>query len=169
MESQLVRDTLLALSGELEDQIGGPSVDPNPDVRRRSLYLKHSRDQQDKFLSMFDDADILQCYRRSESIVPQQALALSNSKLAIELSASIASSVSNRTSDSDSKSFVRESFFTLIGRACTNEEMEACLRYLDQMRALPGLNSVSLPEREARIRARLVQTLINHNDFISIR
>ena len=34
---------------------------------------------------MFDDADIQQCYRRSESIIPQQALALANSRVSLEM------------------------------------------------------------------------------------
>ena len=39
---------------------------------------------------MFDDADHLQCYRRSESIVPQQALALANSELSLKMAEEIA-------------------------------------------------------------------------------
>ncbi len=35
---------------------------------------------------MFDDADVVLCYRGRESIVPQQALALANSKLALTIS-----------------------------------------------------------------------------------
>ena len=43
----------------------------------------HSHNEHNKFLSAFDDANVLECYRRAESIVPQQALALENSKLAL--------------------------------------------------------------------------------------
>ena len=66
--------------------MGGATIDPKKQANslRRSIYFAHSRDDQHKFLSMFDDADILRCYRRDESIVPQQALALANSRLALE-------------------------------------------------------------------------------------
>ncbi|MEM7316672.1 MAG: DUF1553 domain-containing protein, partial [Planctomycetota bacterium] len=52
MEAQVVRDSLLHLAGELDLKTGGPSIDPQPGGKRRSLYFKHSRDQQDKFLAM---------------------------------------------------------------------------------------------------------------------
>ena len=50
--------------------------------RRRALYFFHSHNEHNKLLGIFDDANVLECYRRTESIVPQQALALWNSKFA---------------------------------------------------------------------------------------
>jgi hypothetical protein len=91
MESQILRDSLLQLSKQLDTQIGGPTIDPkgNSNTHRRSLYFKHSRDDQHKFLTLFDDASILACYRRSVSVIPQQALALANSKLSIDAATQI--------------------------------------------------------------------------------
>ena len=109
MEAQVVRDSLLHLAGALDLQRGGPSLNPGDAVRRRSLYFKHSRDQQDKLLKMFNDADHLNCYRRTESIVPQQALALSNSKLAIEMAGAIAGKI-------EDAEFVDIAFEWLLGR-----------------------------------------------------
>src|SRR5690606_25952912 len=90
MESQVLRDSILHLAGTLDLTVGGPSLDPKKPSFRRSLYFTQSRDDQNKFLSMFDDADILQCYRRPESIVPQQALALANSSISIGMAEKIA-------------------------------------------------------------------------------
>ena len=42
-----------------------------------------------------------------------------------------------------------------------------CLAYCEKLQAL--LNSVPKDQIEARIQARFVQALLNHNDFISIR
>ena len=42
------------------------------------------------FLSLFDAPSTTECYRRIETIVPQQALALVNSPLAIEQSRRLA-------------------------------------------------------------------------------
>jgi hypothetical protein len=72
MDAQTVRDALLALAGELDPKMGGPSVDPAADelCRRRSIYFVHSHNDHQKFLSLFDDASVLECYRRSESIIP---------------------------------------------------------------------------------------------------
>jgi hypothetical protein len=158
MESDVVRDSLLRLGGALDTTLGGPSLDPAAPNARRSLYLLHSRDQQDKFLSMFDDADVLVCYRRSESIVPQQALALSNSKLALEMADKIAGQISAE----DRAAFIEIAFLTLLARKPDAEESAACEAYCADLEKLG-----TTPE--SRVRARLVHALLNHNDFITIR
>ena len=169
MESQVVRDCLLQLAGTLDLTLGGPSLNVGNKSRRRSLYYKHSRDQRDKFLSMFDDADLLQCYRRSESIVPQQALALANSELSMSAAESIASRISE-TSSMEDPVFIEAAFETLLGRAVTKAEREACESFCKELRSLIMKNdSPEAAEVSDLVRARLVHTLLNHNDFISIR
>lgn len=162
MESQVVRDSLLQLAGTLDLRLGGPSLDANKPSNRRSLYFKHSRDQHDKFLSMFDDADLLQCYRRSESIVPQQALALANSKLSMQMAEKIAT----RWNASDEESFIASAIETILGRAGTDDEIKVCRTFCQELRTL--LKSAS-EQAETRVRTRLIHSLINHNDFIVIR
>ena len=65
--------------------MGGPSVRPaaQEDSKRRSLYFFHSNNDRNLFLTTFDEAAVKECYRRDQSIVPQQALALTNSKLVL--------------------------------------------------------------------------------------
>lgn len=167
MESQLVRDSLLKMAGVLDTKMGGPSVDPGPNSTRRSVYFKHSRDHQDLFLSMFDDADHLQCYRRSESIVPQQALALSNSKVAIEMAEKIASQLSQTVQNLDRKAFVELAFETLLARKPDDAETNECLTFATKLAGLQKNNASA--QVESRIRVRLVHALLNHNDFITIR
>jgi len=163
MESQVVRDSLLMLAGELDTTTGGPSISPSPDARRRSLYFQHSRDQKNSFLEMFDNADILQCYRRSESIVPQQALALSNSRLSIEMSDRIAKKIYRRIKSSEPGAFVDATFMLILARPPSASEKEECLSYFGQMKMLDEVTNAE------QIRSRFVQTILNHNDFITIR
>ncbi len=169
MESQVVRDSLLHLAGRLDATVGGPSVEANEKAVRRSLYMKHSRDQQNKFLSMFDDADILQCYRRSESIVPQQALALSNSKVSLEMAGRIAERIAGGLNKPSRDAFLQEAFFVLLGRSATAEEVAACETFIEQLTSLPKYQSMSSGKRESAVRGRLVHALLNHNDFVTIR
>ncbi len=150
MESQLVRDSLVHLAGKLDTTAGGPSVDPTPKARRRSLYFKHSRDQQSLLLSTFDDAEILACYRRSESIVPQQALALSNSEIAIEMSNEIAARFEENLARSE---FAEQAFHLVLCRKPNEAELAECVSFLEN----------------GSDRADLVHALLNHNDFIMIR
>jgi len=160
MEAQVVRDSLLHLAGVLDTKMGGPSINPSDAVRRRSLYFKHSRDQQDKLLKMFNDADHLQCYRRSESIVPQQALALSNSKLAIEMSELIAKKI-------DGVEFVESAFEILLGRKPDSIERQECLKTLVELQVAAAEAKKANPKERAR--RGLVHALLNHNDFVSVR
>lgn len=150
MESEVLRDSLLQLGGQLDLQAGGPSLEAGGDSHRRSLYLKHSRDDQSLLLATFDDADILACYRRSESIVPQQALALSNSKLSLDTGRLLAGNIGPV---SDDRAFALKAFSLVLCRAPTEEELTACLEFLK-----------AVPKRD-----RLVHALLNHNDFVMIR
>src|SRR5262249_44160061 len=85
MEAEVVRDSVLYVAGNLDLTAGGPDIDHalGQTSRRRSLYFRHAAEKQMEFLALFDAANVNECYRRTESIVPQQALALSNSALAL--------------------------------------------------------------------------------------
>ena len=168
MESQIVRDSALHLAGSLETRMGGPTINPNvkDTARRRSLYFTQSRDHGLPFLKSFDDADFNQCYRRSESVVPLQALALANAELALETADRIASRSLNEPGMND-ESLVNLAFETVLTRGATQDELAESRKFLQEMRALLKQNAVADPEPRAR--ARLVHVLLNHNDFITIR
>lgn len=169
MEAQTVRDAMLKLSGELESKMGGPSLDPviQEMSRRRSLYFVHSHNDHHKFLSIFDDANVLECYRREQSIVPQQALALSNSKQAFEAATKIAEKVAGNLQDSSDASFVKAVFIAVLAAEPTAEEQAACdeamTAWKDVVKAEKGID----PQRQSRIN--LIHALLNHNDFVTIR
>jgi len=167
MESQVVRDGLLHLAGELDMTMGGPSVPPNGNSRRRGLYLTHSRDDEDKLLTMFDNADILQCYRRTESIVPQQALALANSGLSIAMAGKIADRISAGLPEGKPADFIKAAFALVLGRAADPEELAACLEYGEALMELETVKKAADPA--SVLRARLVHALLNQNDFVTVR
>jgi len=165
MESQAVRDSLLCLSGELDLSQGGPPVAVNEEkLRRRSLYFFHSHNEHQKLLSIFDDANVLECYRRSESIVPQQALALANSRASLEAAAAIALSI-ERDELAD-EAFIERSWRTMLCEQPTAEEVKACQEALRRLEA-----SAAGDESQKRHLARksLVHALLNHNDFLTVR
>jgi hypothetical protein len=150
MESQVIRDSLLHLAGTLDLTRGGPPVKPSPNARRRSLYFFHSRDGRSKFLATFDDAGVFACYRRTESIVPQQALAMMNSQTAIGAAGQIAAKFKPGMS---SETFVRAAFMMILGRQPAAIELTESLSFLKTQ-----------PKRDY-----FIQVLINHNDFLVIR
>ena len=105
LESQLLRDSLLAHAGTLDQTIGGPTVPKSEQdaSSRRSLYFFHSNNERNLFLTTFDEALVTECYRREQSIVPQQALALTNSKLVHDTSPQIAKRLSEGVDDSNTE------------------------------------------------------------------
>src|SRR5262249_17518011 len=92
MESEVVRDSLLQVAGALDPAVGGPDIDFNLGFpsRRRAPYPTHPRQARMPFLRPFDAPDACDAYKRTVSVHPQQALALTNNELARELSRRLA-------------------------------------------------------------------------------
>ena len=152
MESQVVRDSLLFLSEQLDLKRGGPPIKAGPNVRRRSLYLVHSRDGRDQLLSTFDDADIFACYRRKTSIVPQQALAMLNSRASAEAAGHILKTMNTPVKLNDND-LIKQAFQKLLGRTPTDSEVRLSIEFLN----------------DHSDRIHFIHALLNHNDFLVIR
>ena len=152
MESQAVRDSLLHLAGNLDLTLGGPSLDPKQanTTPRRSLYFVQTPDTEDTFLGAFDNANVLECYRRNESVVPQQALALTNSQLSRDCADALAAKLGKL----DAGAFVTQSFLTVLGRPPTEAEQQV---------SLTGFAALK------QNRSHFLQALLNHNDFVTLR
>lgn len=152
MESQLVRDSLLHIAGRLDFTLGGPSIDParSETSPRRSLYFVQNADVEHRFLAVFDNSNVLECYRRDESVVPQQALALTNSKL----SSDCADVLAVKLGKLDGKAFIDQSFLAILGRQPTAAERQA---------SLEGFAALK------QNRSLFLQALLNHNDFVTLR
>ncbi len=161
LESQVVRDAVLALAGTLDNQMGGPSVPgaAQDDSHRRSLYFFHSNNDRNAFLTLFDEAAVKECYQREQSIVPQQALALSNSRLVEEALPAIVGQLGGGACSDDE--FVSVAFLQLLGLAVSGDDRA---RSLAALQAWKGVGNSILDAR-----AQLVWTLINHNDFVTLR
>jgi hypothetical protein len=190
MEAEAVRDNLLRIAGNLDLTLGGPDLDPESGLSspRRSLYFRHAKEKRVTFLRLFDSSNVLSCYRRSESIVPQQALALANSPLSFAQARRLARLIAGEldgepgTGDCFDRAYVARAFERVLGRAPTAEESEECVRYLaagarrlaDRSRLTPfptGPDPTIPPASDPAHRAResLVHVLLNHHDFVTIR
>jgi mono/diheme cytochrome c family protein len=168
MEAQVVRDSLLSLAGELDLTRGGPSIPASNEAsRRRSLYYFHSHNEHEKFLSIFDDANVLDCYRRAESIVPQQALALENSELALQMAERIAARITKNQPSITDDEFLREAYRTVLCTEPTDDELAVMKAALPHLIAAAQTQNRPNPTEQAR--TRLVHALLNHNDFVTVR
>ncbi len=156
-EAEIVRDCVFAVAGALDWTMGGPDIDHQAGltVPRRSLYFQHAAEKQMEFLRIFDVAGVTECYRRKESILPQQALALANSELSLRMARRLARTLSDEAG-SDPSGFIAAAFERVLSRPPTDAELAECLRYLG-------------PEAGLRRRESLVHVLLNHHDFVTIR
>lgn len=171
LEAEAVRDAILSLAGTLDLKRGGPPIVAAEQAAstRRSLYFFHSNNDRNLFLTTFDAAAVKECYRRDESIVPQQALALTNSGLILDAAEKIARRLSEPTEPSlplDDAAFVQRAFRMILGTAANSDELEASLAALEASRKLPEFTAAA---SSGKARALFVWALLNHNDFLTIR
>ncbi len=181
MDAEIVRDNVLHVAGQLDRMMGGPEIDQHQglSVKRRSLYFRHAPEKEMVFLSTFDGPNPLECYMRKETIVPQQALALANSELALVQSRLLARDLTKQIG-ADQQRFIHTAFERILSRLPSPAERSECLQYLTARRSGAGKTVTtaatapadgSKPSADPAQRARemLVLVLLNHNDFITIR
>ena len=120
LESEAVRDAVLATSGKLEDTVGGPPtmIEGRPDgtvvvekksnpprfLNRRSLYLLGRRRYNLSLLEAFDQPELTSnCTRRTASAVVSQSLTLLNDDFVLQQADAFASRVENEAADMDER------------------------------------------------------------------
>src|SRR5262249_43073415 len=142
VEAETVRDSVLHVAGTLETTMGGPDIDHALalSTNRRSIYYRHAPEKQSEFLALFDAANVTECYQRSESIIPQQALALANSALVIDqarlLARKLAREAGEQPLPAANSAFITLAFEHVLGRSPTAQESSECLKFLETQAAL---------------------------------
>jgi hypothetical protein len=180
LEAEAVRDSLLAVAGELDATAGGPEIPQDQGLvsRRRSLYFAHHGEARMEFLDIFDAANPCDAYRRTASVLPQQALAMTNSDLAQKLSRTLADKLS-ATAKVEGE-FVRAAFEQVLGRPPRAAEATAGAKFLAtqrelfeasaaELKAAPKLPGGPSADPAQRARENLVLALFNHTDFVTMR
>ena len=163
LEGEIIRDSVLAVSGRLSHERGGPGVFPRlpdavadsvriknftawepsagPESRRRSVYVFQRRQIEFPFLSVMD-APVLQASRemRPVSTTALQALTLLNGRLVSEESRYFAKRVRREAGDAP-EALVRRAFEVALGRPPDAAELAEAKEFLTRERdqGLTGL------------------------------
>jgi hypothetical protein len=191
LESELVRDAVFFTTGNLDLTRGGPDIAFKlaATTPRRSIYYQHAEEKTNLLLQVFDSPSVNECYRRSESVVPQQALALANSDVSLNesrlLAKKLAAAMGAGAAAADShleNQFVQLAYEQILSRPPTTAELAECEKFLQSQAVLlkdtaqltpvaGGPKATVSPSSDPLQRARENLTLIlfNHNDFITIR
>jgi cytochrome c553 len=159
LDSDSLRDSVLAVAGTLNLKMGGVGVIPpltreeipaarfpnlwpaNPDPaehNRRSVYLQMKRSLTLPILQIFDAPDTAtSCPRRERSTVAPQALALMNSEFTVAQAEQFANRIKKKAGDSP-EAQVETGWKIGFGRAPTSEERQIAFDYLSR-NSLPRL------------------------------
>ena len=169
LEAEAIRDAILATSGSLNPQAGGPGFDLfvananyvkvyetktefTADDFRRMIYQSKPRSELDTFFGAFDCPDAGQIQpKRTSSTTPLQALNLLNGAFLIDQADRFAARVAREAGEEPAER-VRLAFLLAFGRKATAAEIAAAT----QLVADHGLPA-------------LCRALYNANEFLSVR
>ena len=183
IEAEVVRDSLLSTAGTLDLTRGGPELDNTQEnTRRRSLYYSVYAEDGGamRFLTTFDAPDTCDAYKRTESVVPQQAQAMVNSRLTLEQGRLLARKLWEATASAPADreaAFITAAFEQLLTRKPKTAELAACREFLhtqsERFRSsgppVAGPGVAPSPDPAIRAGESLVQALFSHNEFLMIR
>ena len=166
IEAEAIRDSLLAVAGELQETMFGPSVGSN--APRRSVYLQVRRTRLDPLLQAFDaPAPFSTLGRRDATNVPAQSLLMLNSQFVTDRAAKWAKTlVADHSPSAETR--VRGIFLAALGRAPRAEELAAAADYLG---VLAGEHRVAPEAMLASVRVwqDFAHAIFNLKEFIYVR
>ena len=192
IEAEILRDSILAVSGALNPEMFGPAVkapiapeaiqarnmkDPYPKnlkdtsaTHRRSLYLFHKRVVQNPILQAFDGPDAqASCGRRETTTVAPQALALLNDSFVRARAIDFAERVEN-DSGADPDSQVRLAWRMALGREPSPSEFESATSFIKLQVQRRGTRGSSQDKAELQnvALADFCQAIFALNEFIYV-
>ena len=150
VESEILRDSILAASGQLNTQSFGPPVPVTKPVsglsmvdsgggtharNRRSVYIFARRVYPLKFMELFDSPIMaINCNRRMNSTTVLQSFAQLNSDFVIQASHDTAAALRRRVGNAPEE-LIDAAYRTLLGRQPRKDELVVCLQFLNDQTA----------------------------------
>ena len=182
LDAEALRDSILAVGGQLDTGLGGPPVklEARPDglqvamgegSRRRSVYLTARRTWPLTFLGTFDFPIIdTTCTRRAPSATPLQSLALMNSEFVFENAAAAARRLLEFEvgQPEDIAALARSAYGLILSREPTTQEIGLAQDHLEAQRRLYTRANASAEEALTRSVESLAHMLISSNAFLYV-
>jgi hypothetical protein len=179
LDAEAMRDTLLALGGNLDRTPGGPHPFPpqtewkftqhNPfravyDTKQRSVYLMTQRIQRHPYLAIFDGADpATSTPARTTSTTPLQALYLLNDAFVHEQSRRFAQRVAAGASNA---ARLDHAYRLALGRPANRVELEAGEKFLESVRAKLRAGGTPPDKLEAESWQAMTRVIFRLNEFV---
>ncbi|MEW4565499.1 PSD1 and planctomycete cytochrome C domain-containing protein [Bremerella sp. JC770] len=185
LQGEVIRDSLLALSGRLDQEAFGPPVPihltsfmdgrgrpgesgPLDGNGRRSIYIAVRRNFLSPFMLTFDTpAPFSSMGRRNVSNVPAQALTLLNDPLVAQLSQEWGKRAQQIASGSGEEAMTKRiqwMYVSGFGREPTEQEVDAATAFLQTQATQRNVSS-----DDPELWASLAHVLVNTKEFIFLR
>ncbi|WP_158633475.1 PSD1 and planctomycete cytochrome C domain-containing protein [Tautonia sociabilis] len=174
LEAEPIRDAMLAVSGELDLDMEGPSV--QPEEPRRAIYTRFLRNTKDPLLAAFDVADgYLSTARRNVTTAPTQSLLMINGDWTLARAGAFADRIL-RSPVPDDEARVVLAYRLAFSRAPSRAELADALAFLTgdlPPAASSSLSSCEQPPPEAPPIDRscwvdFCHVLLNANEFLYV-
>jgi hypothetical protein len=133
LDAEQVRDAMLAVSGELSTDAGGPPVEWGS--TRRSVYTKQLRNTRDRLLESFDAPEsFCSVASRTATTSATQSLLMMNGDWPLRRAAAFAARV-RREARPDVASQVETAYRLALGRTPTGDERDRAARFVAKVDA----------------------------------
>jgi len=165
LEAETIRDSMLAISGQLDPAMFGPGKldEGHP---RRSIYLTIKRSQLIPMMVLFDAPEPNQGLgNRPATTVAPQALALMNNPHVQSYAAGFAKRLLPKLAESP-EAAIRQAYLIALARMPTGPELTDSVEFLEQQIAASGGNTDQNPKEQAL--ADFCQALICLNEFLYV-
>ncbi|MBI3836841.1 MAG: PSD1 domain-containing protein [Planctomycetia bacterium] len=165
LEAEVVRDAMLAASGQLDERMFGPgSLDESH--RRRSIYFTIKRSQLVPSMILFDAPDSLQGLgQRSSTTVAPQALAMLNSAQIQGYARAFAKGLLSKEG-TVTEGAIRRGYLTTLGRPPDSEELTESTAFVK--RATESYQAAGKSDAGELALADFCQILLSLNEFIYV-
>jgi mono/diheme cytochrome c family protein len=165
LEAEVIRDSMLAVSGALDPQMFGPgTLDPNH--KRRSIYFFVKRSRLVPSMVLFDAPDTLQGQEeRARTIIAPQALMLMNNAQVRGYAKSFAARISPKDANGLGDA-VRSGYLIGLARPPSDSEFKDSLQFVREQ--MESYKADGKPESARLALADFCQVLLELNEFIYI-
>lgn len=162
LEAEAIRDSMLAVSGQLDTRMYGPgTLDQN--MRRRSVYFFIKRSKLIPMMMLFDWPEhLVSIGRRSSTTIAPQALMFLNSPQGRKYSEAFATRLRSASVAEAVASAYREAY----AREPTSDETRDCTAFVKQQETVYQQQKIKNPRRAAL--TDLCQVLMSASEFIYV-
>lgn len=130
LDAEALRDSMLAVAGNLDRTQGGPGKPLDDENHRRAVYGLVSRTQPNRMLTLFDFPDARNtASKRSVTMGPLQRLYFLNNSFVVQQAERLAERV-EKEAGADHARRIRRSYELLYARPATNKEVKTGLKFL---------------------------------------